>query len=828
MRLFFILLLILNHDIIFSQQTPLEWDLLNPVNNQWISAGTHGSVQEALIRNGNLPDPFYGENESKFAWIEKHDWKFVSSITLSAEQLTADFIELEFPGVDTYARIYLNDVLVLETDNAFRPYRLQVKGLVHPGKNSLEVVFTSPVNYHRKAFKAMSPKLPAPNDVGEIAVSSMSRKPQYQFGWDWALRMNTMGFTKPVVVHAYNKNRIVLRKVDTKFIEDNEAILNLSVTCAVKQSMKVNLKSDLFGIFKDFKMTDGVLNIPVAMENPQLWWPRGQGGQFLYTDKWLLTDSTGAVIDNADIRFGIKTSELIQEKDEWGTGFYLKINGRPIFCKGANYIPQDVFPARITDASIRNMVAQMEQSNFNMVRIWGGGFYQEEALYNACDEAGIMVWQDLMFACAMYPGDEKFLSGVREELNYQVPRISAHPSLVLFNGNNEVDVAWKNWGFQTKYMIGQKAQKAMEKDYDNLFKVLAPEVISAKSSIPYVHTSPLSNWGNDEFYQHGTQHYWGVWHGKDPIEDFGLKSGRFNAEYGFQSFPEYATLSAFSTKADWDLNSPLMKHRQKSYVGNGMIKKHADILYGSAKSFEDFVYYSQLTQAKAVGIAISSHRLDTPRCMGTLYWQLNDSWPAPTWSAIDYFGNWKALQYEVKDDFEDVAVLARTEKIGNEHFFLISDQPENFETNLRYSIYDLQGQKLLEKNERIFIHGNFQQEICLECRTEEYMHKNYVISFEWQNAKGDTMRRTFNHLAQKYQRTPEAQVKLSIENIDTEAGTASLRIKTSGFVKDFWVFSSRPGVKFEQNFLTLLPGEHVIRITFETFPELIDFGMKWL
>lgn len=811
----------------FAQNDRVEWKFLHPVKQEWINAGTHGSVQEYLIQSGELPDPFVGENEKRFGWIENYDWEFRADLHLTAAQLRFDFVELEFPGIDTYAKVYLNGNLMFQSENAFRPYSTQIKKWARVGVNELKVIFTSPVNYNKAAYEARSPKLPTPNDVGDIPVSSMTRKPQYQFGWDWTLRMNTIGFLKPVQLHTYNHNRVLLSKVDTKLLDEQEAVLNISVSFAVRTDFKVTLKSELWGEFRNVAVIKGQLNVPTVIQKPQLWWPRGQGAQHLYKDVWEILDEKGSKIQTVAVRFGVKTSEIINEKDDWGTSFYFKINGKPVFCKGANYIPQDIFPARITAASTQNLIDDMYQSNFNMVRVWGGGFYQDEVFYNTCDELGIMVWQDLMFACAIYPGDVIFLNNVQEELNYQIPRIAAHPSVVLFNGNNEVEVASKYWGFQSKYMIGAKAQKQMDLDYEHLFKKLAPETVAAWCSIPYMHTSPLSHWGKEEWYNHGTQHYWGVWHGKDPIEDFGLKSGRFNAEYGFQSFPEYSTLLKFSKKSDWDLNAAVMKQHQKSYVGNGMIKKHSDILYGESKSFEEFVYFSQLTQAKAVSIAISAHRIGSPRCMGTLYWQLNDCWPATSWSGIDYYGNWKALQYQVKDDFEDVAVLAKTEQLGNEHYYLLSDQPENFATTLRYDIFDLSGDSLLSKTESIFIPGNWQQEICFECRTEAFMSKNYVIQFTWNNAKGKQLSRSFTHIVTNRQPTLSTEVELTLENIDTIAKTAILRIKNNEFLNDFWVYSSETGIRFDRNFLQLLPGEHAIRIQYEQLPHLFNFDMKW-
>jgi beta-mannosidase len=812
----------------FSQKNELEWNFFHPIKKTWLQAGKCGSVQEKLIESKELPDPFYGENEKLFNWIEKYDWEFKSSFNLTEIQFAENFIELDFPGVDTYAKIYINDSLVLSTDNAFHPYILQVKPIVKIGLNSIKVIFTSPVNYHRKSFEAKSPKLPAPNDLGEIAVSSMSRKPQYQFGWDWALRMNTIGFLKPVQLRTYSTNRILLQKVDTKSIIDNQAKLQLSLVCAVKSTQKIRFESQIWGNFDTLNLVNGELKIDAGLMNPKLWWPRGQGDQHLYHDNWKIYDLAGKLIDSCHVNFGIKTSELIQEKDQFGTSFYLKINGKPIFCKGANYIPQEVFPSRITTESIQDLVEQMRLSHFNMVRVWGGGFYPDEAFFDACDRAGIMVWQDFMFACAMYPGDAAFLANVKQELEYQVPRISAHPSLVLFNGNNEVDVAWKNWGFQVTYKILPKAQKSMEEDYRKLFKNLIPSVVRAKSFIPYEHTSPLSNWGKEEYFNHGTQHYWGVWHGKDPIEDFGLKSGRFNAEYGFQSFPEFNTLLAFSDKKDWDLNSQVMKWHQKSYVGNGMIKKQSDLLFGESHSFEEFVYLSQLTQSKAVQIAVSSHRLGAPRCMGTLYWQLNDCWQAPTWSSIDYHGNWKALQYEVKKDFEDIAVLEKTEKIGSEKYFILSDQAAIFETPLNCFVYDLQGNLIFKALDTLKIKPGFQQEICLDCQSDSIQKINYILKIEWQNDKGEAKSRTFAHLPVHRTKALADSFQVKLLHVDPSKSVATIEIENQTFLHHFWIYSYKKGVRFSENFIDLLPGKHTIEIKFLDLPTLEDFGFQWL
>ncbi|MDP5076398.1 MAG: glycoside hydrolase family 2 protein, partial [Flavobacteriales bacterium] len=613
-------------------QKILSWSILHPVKKEWIELGEKGSVQEALIATGELPNPFDGLNENKFGWIEDHQWEFKSMFFLEKEEVKRDFIELHFPSLDTYAKVFLNDSLIYTGNNAFYEHTIRLKDHLKKGLNELTVVFTPPVMHHKAMYDSAAYHLPAPNDNHSIAIAPYTRKPQYQFGWDWALRMNTIGLNKAAWIEFSDFGHITSKTTRIVSVTDEKAVIEFDILLSNEEVHEIVWKSKSFGT-ENVKRKNGVFTRRVEVENPKLWWPKGQGEAFLYRDEVEIETVKKQEVSVFRLKFGIKTSELITEKDEWGTSYYFKINGRTIFCKGGDYIPQDIFPARVKDEDIERMVEIMAESNFNMVRVWGGGYYPDEVFFDKCDELGIMVWEDLMFACAMYPGDDAFIENISKEFRVQIPRIAAHPSVVLFNGNNEVEVAWGNWGFQIKYGLYGKSAKEIERSYDRVFKETAPNIIKEFTGIPYIHTSPLSNWGKDDLYNHGSQHYWGVWHGKDPMEDFGKKIGRFNAEYGFQSFPEYNTLLTFSDTTQWDLSSDVMKHHQKSYVGNDMILKHAKRLYGKPETFEDFVYYSQLTQAKAVSMAVAGHRIDFPRCGGTLYWQVNDCWPAPTWSS---------------------------------------------------------------------------------------------------------------------------------------------------------------------------------------------------
>jgi beta-mannosidase len=815
-------------------QQELSWEYFHPIKKEWLAFGKAGSIQEKLMETGKLPNPFFGENEKEFQWVEEHIWKFRSTFYLSDNELSTESLMLNFPNIDTYGEVTINETILGSTSNFFTPYNFEIKDVAKPGNNTVYVTITPPVLYHKSRYETESFHFPAPNDLAKIKAAPLTRKPQFQFGWDWALRMNTIGFSKPVQVISAGANSIQQCVVNTLYQSSNAATLLYVMDTKVPMNGG-SISSALFGVHPLIidSLRSKHFQFDFQLENPKLWWPVGFGEPTLYTDTLRLLNSKGEVLDQLIIDFGVRTAQLVQTPDEWGTSYEFKVNDVPIFCKGANYIPQSVFPAAVKDLEIENMIDQMLVANFNMVRVWGGGDYPGDAFYKTCDKKGLLVWQDLMFACAMYPGDSEFLSNVESELNYQIPRITAHPSVILINGNNEVDVAWKNWGFQLQYSLNDKSQKVIEKAYKDLFHTLANKVVSTWTTTSYIHTSPLSNWGKDELYNHGSQHYWGVWHGKDPISNFSTKIGRFNAEYGFQSFPEYSTLAKFSEKKDWTLSSSVMKHHQKSYVGNGMIEKQSNLLYGPTDDFDEFVYRSQLTQAYAVSSAINGHRLNAPRCMGTLYWQLNDCWPAPTWSSIDYYGNWKALHYTVRDDYRQVAVLKKTDSKGNVELFLKSDDPKSDLQLLLKSddpksnesvvqvvleVYNLDGLLLSSATQKLAI--RYMEQISLGT----FKKQNQVVKV----LVGNQYERTFLLSQQKsFQGNVKALVTIKLNEIDTINKTAVIEINNDKFLADFWLYSNRQGVRFDKNFIHLLPGKHFFSITFESFPLLEDFNYKF-
>jgi beta-mannosidase len=784
-------------------QLTLDWEMYHPVQKTWLPFGQAGTVQEFLWKKGELPDPFYGENETKYQWIEDHDWQFRSKFFLNEAFYNAEELVLDIPNLDTYAQIYLNGKLLAKTDNFFIHYHISiaVKELLC-GYNTIEIRIDPPISYHAQTDQYKAFTYPSPNDVGAVKVASLTRKPQYHFGWDWAPRLNTIGFAYPITLDVQPQLSVAYLLVNTLEIRENEARLELKG--GLLGEGKVLRCSSTY--FKDFQIaTQEDFKLEHSLTNPQLWWPKGQGAQHIYEDTLRFYDAQGGLVLEHPFSFGIRTAALIQEKDEWGTSFAFQINGRNIFAKGANVIPPGIFAGPALDSAYVALVPQMQAAHFNMVRIWGGGMYAPEAFMEACDRAGIMVWHDFMFACAMYPGDKPFLDLVTKEIAQQIPRLAAHPSLVYFNGNNEVDVAWHNWGFQAQYNLQEQAQQEIELAYVDLFQKVLPLQVQniTNSSIPYVHTSPLSNWGKDEYFDHGTMHYWGVWHGKDPMTDFATKIGRFNAEYGFQSFPEPSSINRFAQGKDQSLHSSVMQTHQKSYVGNGMIEKHAKTYYGKAKDFETFVYYSQLTQRKAVSMAIAGHRSDAPRSMGTVYWQLNDCWPAPTWSSLDDHNNWKALHYAVKEDYRAIAVLEQI-KDDTHYLVLTSDLPEDTLVTVQLDFYDLDG-KLVNTQRRTYPLRNNTMQVLIALNAEK---QGFIkVTLDEQYA------RLFTFVEKR--KAPEVQATMKIQLTDPDLKKAVVQIDTQQPLVDFWLFSKNQELHFEHNFETLLPGKHTLEFTYQ-------------
>ncbi|RLD23374.1 MAG: glycoside hydrolase family 2 protein, partial [Bacteroidetes bacterium] len=482
-------------------------------------------------------------------------------------------------------------------------------------------------------------------------VSSFTRKAAYHFGWDWGPRFVTSGIWRPITLKAWNKARIKNIYTSTLKLNDKNAELQTHIEVEVVEEGLYLIVLD--GKKHIEKLAKGInsVNYPFQIENPKLWWCNGYGEANLYNQKVELTQDD-QVLDSKEINYGVRTIELVNEPDSMGTSFYFKLNGKPVFMQGANYIPQDMFLPRVKDAQYENLIEDVKQANMNMLRVWGGGIYENDLFYDLCDKNGILVWQDFMFAGSLYPDDTEFKENVKQEVIQNIKRLRGHPSIALWCGNNEIEVAWNNWGWQNQYGYSPEDSIKIWDNYKSIFHQLIPEQIAIYDSLrDYTPTSPLSNWGTAENFDRGSMHYWGVWHGREPFENFENNVGRFMVEYGFQSFPEMSTLKQVMSDSSLNLNSSAMKNRQKSYIGNGLISDHIKQYYNEPETFEEFVLLSQQTQAKGLQMAIEAHKTKQPHCMGTLFWQLNDCWPGPSWSVIDYYGKHKLAYDMVKKEY---------------------------------------------------------------------------------------------------------------------------------------------------------------------------------
>jgi beta-mannosidase len=538
----------------------------------------------------------------------------------------------------------------------------------------------------------MGYELPAGCETVTNKVSPFTRKAPYHFGWDWGPRFVTSGIWKPVKLIYWDQASIADALVVTKSIGDEKAELVCQIELQ-QGAQAEGLVLELEGIGTVAVADQTLYQIPFKMNDPRLWWPNGMGAPHLY-ERWLWLKKEGRVLDSVQVRFGIRTIELVNAPDSLGTSFYFVVNGRPLFAKGANYIPQDLFLPRVTDQQYRNLIKAVKEAHMNMLRVWGGGVYEKDHFYDLCDENGILVWQDFMFAGSLYPGNEQFMNSVAKEVEQQVKRLRSHPSLALWCGNNEIEVAWNNWSWQRQFGYSPADSARIWNDYLKIFHELIPSLVTKHGGgVAYVPTSPLSNWGEPENFNHSSMHYWGVWHGKEPFSAFKNNVGRFMVEYGFQSFPSASSFEGYIAPIDLDLGSQSMEQRQKSYIGNKMIFKHLRELFPEPTNFESFAWYSQLTQAVGLKKAIESHRLKKGHCMGTLYWQLNDCWPGPSWSSLDYLGNKKPAYHVAKDRYKTDILVADT--TGDDFsIWVVSDRYADWKGTIQIRLLSVAGKEV--------------------------------------------------------------------------------------------------------------------------------------
>ena len=698
-----------------------NWMFRSVDNQQWNSATVPGTIHIDLMRLGIIDDPFYRLNEHDVQWIDKKDWIYRTSFELTEDVLNKQNSYLEFSGLDTYAKIFLNDTLLANTNNMFRSYNIDVKDFLKLGTNKLEVLLESPIKKGIEKHDQLGYSIPVSgNDLAEIGkvegnkrVSVFNRKAGYHFGWDWGPRLVTSGIWKHVKLKSWDQFKINDLYIQQEIL-DETAILNASINFTVdKDIVSKDIRADIIvdgNLVKTsaviLKSGENNLEVPFEIKDPKLWWPNGMGEQALYNIEVRL--SSDNYYATASHRIGLRTIELVREPDSIGTSFYFKVNGHSIFMKGANYIPQDVFLARPKKVNYEYILSSAQEANMNMIRVWGGGIYEKDEFYDLCDEKGLLIWQDFMFACAMYPGNKSYLENVKQEAIENVKRLRNHPSLALWCGNNEVLIAWNNWGWKDGVIKNQSKEIAdtIFRSYEDIFHKILPDVVKEYDNTrSYWPSSPGSAFGETQKMESGNAHFWWVWWGKKPFDSYNDSIPRFMAEFGFQSFPEFNSVKKYTLPEDYSIYSDVMKSHQRSSIGNVTIEEYLLRDYNQPKDFENFLYVSQLLQAHGIKIGIEAHRRNRYKCMGSLYWQLNDCWPVASWSGIDYYGKWKALHYNVKDVFSNF-LISHEIKNDSLEIYVISDSLIDINAKLQIDLIDFEGNKINSWDKEILANAN--------------------------------------------------------------------------------------------------------------------------
>ena len=698
------------------------WKFRQARLTNWYPATVPGVVHTDLLQNKIIEDPFFRLNERGLQWIDKEDWVYETCFTLAADMMWKENMELVFEGLDTYADVYLNDECILKADNMFRRWSIPVKQYIREEDNILKVYFHSPVKIDVPKWDALPYQYPASNDQSENGglfnkkISIFARKAGYHYGWDWGPRLVTSGIWRPVYIRAWSDLRINDVFIEQKEVGAGRAVIAGHVELDADKDMDgvlVTITDEATGRVlgerqADLKRGTNRVTVDFVLHKPKLWWSNGLGEPFLYRFR---TDiiAGGDLLDSKTERVGIRSLKVVHQPDKDGHTFYIELNGRPVFAKGANYIPSDNFLPRVTPENYKRTILDAAGVNMNMLRVWGGGIYENDVFYDLCDEYGIMIWQDFMFACSMYPAEGALLDNIRQEAVDNVKRLRNHACIALWCGNNECQDAWLGWGWKRE--IERQNKEYADKiwaQYRQQYHVTLPGVVREYApGTFYWPSSPFAFEGEMSGTTDGDRHYWSVWHSKAPISDYDSEKSRFFSEYGFQSFPEFESVKRYAPyPEDWDIRSEvMMSHQRGGDHANGLIETYLLNEYKKPCDFRAFLYMNHVLQGDAIKTAIESHRRQMPYNMGTLFWQHNDCWPVASWASRDYYGRWKAQHYYVRKAYDDILISPVVE--GDDlKVYAVSDRLENTSGRLQLQVCQFDGTVVHHWDKSVGISGN--------------------------------------------------------------------------------------------------------------------------
>lgn len=794
-----------------------DWQFREAKKVAWHKASVPGTVHTDLMANGLINDPFLGQNEREVQWVDKEDWVYQTTFDLDEVSVKRLNTNLVFDGLDTYADVYLNDSLILKANNMFRQWVVPVKDALKPKKNKLEIYFHSPIKVDVPKFDALPFKYDAVNDQSENGgildkrVSIFARKAGYHYGWDWGPRLVTSGIWRDVYLEAWDRYKFddisfrtlslskgrasMIANIDVfSDLETHEAQIVITSESKLIASRRVSLKKGLNDI-----------EVPFKLKNPKLWWCRGMGSQNIYDFKVELLVN-GEVVCSDNRQTGVRKIDVVRDEDKDGKTFYFKINGEPVFAKGANYIPCDNFLPRVTRDIYRKTIKDAADANMNMLRVWGGGIYEDDYFYHLCDSLGIMVWQDFMFACSLYPGEGEMLENIKEEATYNVKRLRNHPSIALWCGNNECLEAWYNWGLKSRYEKEGYAD-IIWKQYEDLFHKLLPAIISEYSPDTfYWPSSPFSRYEGASEPNNGDYHLWSVWGGSQPIDTYNQIRSRFFSEYGFQSFPEFESVIKYAPDStEHYIDSDVMlSHQRAGADANRRIERYLLDSYPQPNDFKSFLYMTQILQGDAIKTAIEAHRRDKPYCMGSLFWQHNDCWPVASWSSRDCYGNWKAQHYFAKKAYRDIMVSVRPEN-DSIRIYVVSDRLKKSDGKLTMSATTMNGQEITGLSIPLTVARQGVESVILP-QDELFKNENLsnVILYVTYKSDNEVYEDIYFPLPQKSMEFMKPEVVVDVVG---DNGNYVVNVSSETFVRAFRVSIPDDDYFFEDNYFDLIPGK---------------------
>jgi beta-mannosidase len=792
-----------------------KWQLNQSGENDVITAEVPGCVHTDLINAGLIDDPFYRDNEEKVMWIGESDWDYSRTFNLDADFLAAKKILLSAKGLDTLAEIYLNEQKIASTNNMYREWEFDVKEYLKEGENKIKIHFNSPLPYLKQKDEEFH--IPAWS-VGDHRLhgGGWLRKQPSNFGWDWGPMLVTMGIWKDIELIALDKARIEAVQIEQNHLENGDVDLSIDLECEkiAAENLTVEIDFSLAGkkeYHNKFEIEGEKAKIDFEVENPEIWWPNGMGEQPLYNLEITIYDSNGQYLDKNQKKIGLRTLELITETDEWGESFKFRANGEDFFAKGANWIPADAFVSRVKREDYRELLESAAAANMNMLRVWGGGLYETDDFYEICDQLGLTVWQDFVFACGTYPSfDDDFMENVKVEAEDNVKRIRHHASLALWCGNNEIEqgIAAEEWDSEKITMPWD--------DYKKLFDELLPEIVADHNpQTDYWPGSPHTPQGDRNDYNNpdsGDAHLWDVWHGLKPFEWYRSCEHRFNSEFGFQSFPEPKTSYGYTEKEDRNITSYVMEHHQRSGIGNSVIMHYMLQWFRLPVGFENTIWTSQILQGLGIKYAVENWRRNMPRGMGTLYWQLNDNWPVASWSSLDYHGRWKALHYMAKKFYAPLLVSGiENPEDSTVEIHITSDLMEKQQGELNWQLRDVAGKLIKSNNFAVEIEGQSNQKVLkLNFKEEvsEFGNRDLMLWVELK-VEGEIVADNFVSFAKpKHMQLKEPGFETNIEALEENKFKLSLNAQNTALWT--WLELSEIDAQLSDNFFHIYPGREII------------------